>query len=122
MRRIGLGLLLLASFSTAAARTWFVNPGGTGDAPTIRAAAESTAVGDTILVACGAYYETRIPLEGVTLLSASGSPDCVVIDGSTAPGPILFGNPAPAPFRLEGLTLQNGRTFDCWGYWGGAAP
>ncbi len=43
---------------------WYVYPDGSGDAPTIQAAIDSTASGDIILVAAGAYYEENITVDG----------------------------------------------------------
>ena len=55
----GLALLtcvwVLASVSVTSARTWYITPDGTRDAPTIKAGADSAAYGDTLLLADGAY-------------------------------------------------------------------
>jgi hypothetical protein len=58
MMRIVLALLLvLVSMGPALARTWHILPDGNGDAPTIQAAVDSSAHGDTVLVAPGTYLE-----------------------------------------------------------------
>ena len=73
-------VLLLATASPAGARIWHVNAMGTGDAPTIPAAVDSTAPGDTIAIACGDYVvpETGIPHS----LRITGEPDCTTLHGN----------------------------------------
>jgi hypothetical protein len=46
------------------ARTWNVNPLGTGDAPTVQAAVDSAASGDFIILAAGTYREGDILVDG----------------------------------------------------------
>ena len=45
--------LVFAGTTSPEARTWYVNEAGTGDAPTIPAAMDSAAYGDTVLVGPG---------------------------------------------------------------------
>lgn len=48
---------------------------------TIQAGIDAAAEGDTVLVACGTYYESELALpSALTIRSESGDPDCVVID------------------------------------------
>jgi len=73
-------------------RTWYVNIAGTGDAPTIAAAMDSAAAGDSVVVGPG-HYETEVcflipagvivvsemgPLQTrITGIGAAGPPPCV---------------------------------------------
>ncbi len=67
--------------AVAEATTWHVLPDGTGDAPTIQAAIDLAAAGDTVEVACGTYFESGISLrDGVRVTSETGDPACVTID------------------------------------------
>ena len=74
-----LAMALSLQWSTCAARTWTGNPQGTGDAPTIQAAVDSTSPGDTVMVLAGQYTE-RVHMEGIHLVGESppGSASIVV--------------------------------------------
>jgi len=62
----------------AASSTWHVPV----DAPTIQAGIDSSTAGDTVLVACGTYYEHDIYVKsGIYLSSETGEPTCVTLDG-----------------------------------------
>ena len=64
-------IVIIAVSSTASARTWYITPDGTGDAPTIRAGTDSASAGDTVLVACGTFYEYGVRIKpGVCLRPA----------------------------------------------------
>jgi len=67
-----ISLLVLAAAGSSGARTWYVNEAGTGDAPTISAAMDSAAYGDTVLVGPGTYVGSIAVTEGVTLRSEIG--------------------------------------------------
>jgi hypothetical protein len=99
---------LMLSVSSATARTWHIQPDGSGDASTIQAGIDSAAVGDTIELGCGIYNETVIFLKsGVTVRSATGDPDCAIIDALGA-GRIFAADGVDATTSLEGLTLRSG--------------
>ena len=97
-------LFLMATAAVATATTWQV-PAECG---TIRAGVDSAAVGDTVLVACGTYYEHDIPLgSGVCLLGASGDPNCVIVDAEHWGRAFRCAN-AEQPVTISGLTVRNG--------------
>jgi hypothetical protein len=58
---ISISLLLCFMVIEAHGRTWHVRSDQSGDAPTVQAAIDSSAAGDTVLVASGNYY-----IEGTT--------------------------------------------------------
>jgi predicted outer membrane repeat protein len=92
----------------AAPRAWFVNPDGSGDAPTIRAAIDSASSGDTVRVAPGVYAEHDIPLKwGVSLVGDTIDPSVVRIDGQ-GEGRILSGNFVGWTTKLLGFTVMGG--------------
>ncbi|KPJ60579.1 MAG: hypothetical protein AMJ46_06195 [Latescibacteria bacterium DG_63] len=109
------GLLLVCLFcslvlclSTAEARTWYINPDGSGDAPTIAAGISSATAGDTVLVACGTYYESCVQMKsGVCLRSITGLPDCVIIDADKHDS-VMYGSYLESGTRVEGITLLRG--------------
>lgn len=110
-------IAILASVSVASARTWYVKADSTGDAPTIQAGLDSAAVGDTVLVACGTYYESGILMKsGVVLCSETGQPECAVIDAQGTTLVIDCIN-CPEPTEIVGFTLKNG--WLPWWYYGG---
>ena len=68
---------LLALSTVAMAATIHVP----ADQPTIQAGLDAASYGDTVLVACGTYYEHDIIMKsGVCLISETGEADCVTVD------------------------------------------
>ncbi len=107
-------LLVLAMSRSIEARTWYVNEAGTGDAPTIRAAMDSAAYGDTVLVGPGRYPGGIIMSDGVTLRSEMG-PTATILDGGHCI--VYFGTDVSG--SLEGFTLTGDTDNDietvlCW--------
>ncbi len=115
--RIGIPafLCLILANGPAQARIWYVDPVGTGDAPTIQAAIDSSVAGDVVELACGTYVAWGIMMKsGITLRSATGQPDCVTIDGQQPQGfgSILFCSGVDDATRIEGLTITGGNAND----------
>jgi len=80
------------------------------DEPTIQAGLLATTLDDTVLIASGTYTEHDISISGpehggVTIASAAGDPDSVIIDAEELGGVFSFGSYV----HLSGLTLKNGR-------------
>ncbi len=92
MNRQVLVVLILSSLSsTAPARTWYVAADGTGDAPTIAAAVDSSAGGDVVLVGPGTHLVSDIAGSGVTLnantsLVSEAGPSVTVLEPGSPPG------------------------------------
>lgn len=107
--------LLLAAFgvlvfvSTASARTWYVAADGSGDAPTIAAAVDSTVSGDVILVGPGTHFVSDGAGGGVLLKANTG------LTSETGPAATFLkpGNPPAQPglisardnCRVSGFTV-----------------
>jgi predicted outer membrane repeat protein len=97
-------LLCLSSVATPALAATIHVP---DDQPTIRAGVDAASAGDTVLVACGTYFEHDIAVAvDVTVMSESGDPSCVTInaEGDSAGAFVCLG----VEFALEGLTITGG--------------
>jgi hypothetical protein len=125
MPRIFWILLVLTIISSKAdARIWHIQPDGTGDAPTIAAAIDSSVAGDVIEMACGIYHEEGLVIKsGITIRSETGQPDCVMIKGrqpANSPGSIFYSWGTDDTTHLEGLTITGGwASSNFWGVTGG---
>jgi hypothetical protein len=87
---------------------WRIEPDGTGDAPTIAAGIDSASSGDTVLVACGTYYESDISLKsGIILVSETGEAGCVTINAEGVGGPVLACNSCES-LTIIGFTMTGG--------------
>jgi predicted outer membrane repeat protein len=113
--------LVFTVSSVASARTWLVRPDGMGDAPTIQAGIDSASAGDTVLVACGTYYEADITIDksGIVLVSETGESDCSIIDANWS-GRIFDCHSFDSTTVIRGFTLTHGiPSAEGTGYGGG---
>jgi hypothetical protein len=108
MRTLAIILLTILAPSAALAVTWDVP----GDAATIQAGIDSASAGDTVLVACGTYYEHDIVLKsGVCVRGETGEMDCVIIDAQQQ-GRVFYGFGLDSTTRVEGLIITHGAEED----------
>jgi predicted outer membrane repeat protein len=79
-----------------------------GEEPTIQAGITAASDGDTVLVACDTYYEHNITMKsGVTLMSETGDPSCVTIDGQGNLGNV-FHITSVSSCMISGFTIGGG--------------
>ncbi|UCG50914.1 MAG: right-handed parallel beta-helix repeat-containing protein [Candidatus Latescibacterota bacterium] len=121
MSRLLLGLFLaLATLSIAphdtSGATWLVKPDGSGDAPTIQAAVDSTSDGDVILLSNGIFTghgnrDIQISTKAIMIRSASMNPESCVVDCERTDGSPHYGfellNYHPLGIVIEGLTITH---------------
>lgn len=94
-------------------RTWRVNAAGTGDAPSIAAALNSCAAGDSVLVAAGTYQIDSNLLIGaeVTLVSEAGAEATVLERGATSVGVLVGTESVVQGFTLKSVFFGEGMSF-----------
>ena len=93
----------LFEVATPYARTWHVTPDGTGDAPKIQAAIDSSSAGDSVLVAAG-FYDENLDTQGKALsLIGAGGRDATVVDAGRRARVLSFNSGL-----VTGFTFRNG--------------
>lgn len=108
-------LILLALPTILMATTWRVEPDGSGDVPTIQAAIDTLAPGDTLILGSGVFrgtgnYNVTIPGKSFFMESETGDPAGCIIDceghlGSPRRAFLFQGGANPT---IEGITIENG--------------
>ncbi len=118
-----IGAILSILIRQADARTWYVKPDGSGDAPTVQAGIDSAAAADTVVLACGTYFERNLVMKShVSLIGETPEAPCVTLDAqdqgglitcsltgaSTLIEGIKFTNALPQGMRINGyVTVRN---------------
>ena len=88
--------------------TWIIRADGSGDAPTIQAGIDSSAVGDTVLVMPGRYLE-NIDFKGKAIVVSGSNAEATIIDGSGQPEAcVLFINGEDRSSVLTRFTITGG--------------
>lgn len=107
MGRFLLILCLVLSMAPQAslARTWYIKPDGTGDAPTIQAGLDSASVGDTVLVAAGVYYERNIAMQNGAVLRSESGYEVTTIDAEHSGAGIVCVNLESSDTKIEEFTI-----------------
>lgn len=110
MRKLTLAVAVFAlscAGGALQARTWYVNAGGTGDAPTIHAALDSAIAGDSVVVGPGTYTvdTTTVIPPSVVLISENG-PENTVLQGPWSE--VMDGIAMGQISELNGFWIRNG--------------
>jgi len=110
---VALALVLIIP-RVSSARTWNIARDGTGDAPTIQAGIDSSAVGDTVSLVDGTYtgpgnWDVDFRGRQIVVRSASSIPDACIIDCSDPSWRrgFIFSSGESSESILEGITIQN---------------
>jgi predicted outer membrane repeat protein len=109
MLRLCIGVLVIVSAAVAHATTWYVTPGGGGDATTIQAGIDAALPGDVVMVAPGTYTgvgNVNLIFSGkdITVTTAAGAHQ-TIIDCENSSRAFIFVSDAST---VEGFTVRNG--------------
>jgi predicted outer membrane repeat protein len=112
MRRVVIISVLVIIPQMASARTWYITPDGSGNAPTIQAGIDSAAAGDTLLLADGTYtgagnWDVEYKGKPVLVSSQASVPDLCVIACGGHRGFVFTANEGPESV-LRGVTVKEG--------------
>jgi parallel beta-helix repeat protein len=117
-------VVVLVTGVNATARTWYILPDGSGDAPTIQAGIDSATAGDAVLLANGTYAgdgnrEIYFNGKAITVRSESGDPSLCIIDCQGNPtsehSGFHFVSGESSESVLKGITVTNAY----YSQWGG---
>lgn len=118
-------LALVATIPATPARTWYILPDGSGDAPTIQAGVDSAAVDDTVLLAEGHFTgngNRNVDLQGkrITVRSESVDPRACILDCEGMARGFNFDSGEGPGTVIQGVTVTNGNrdpggAVRCWG-------
>jgi hypothetical protein len=115
-------IVLLLLTASSSARTWYITPDGTGDAPTIQAGIDSAQVGDDILLLDGVFTgpgNRGLDFHGkaVELGSLSGDFTTCIIDCESADYGFFMENGEETRNTIvSGVTVRNAGRTGIWCY------
>jgi len=105
-------VLVISAPSYVFSRTWHINPGGSGDAPTIQAAITLATANDTVLLAPGTYTGPGNRdvnfLRKAVVVRSEGGPSVTIIDCQGLGRGFKFVSGEQRTSVLTGLTITNG--------------
>lgn len=115
-------MLLLVAFlavrCVAFAAEWHVFPDGSGDAPTIQAAIDSSLAGDEVLVHAGTYFEHDVRPKSDLWIRSIGGTSATILDANFEGAGFI--DTVVTNVRVSGFTIIHGRYTVSAGQWGGA--
>jgi parallel beta-helix repeat protein len=105
-------VVILLVAASAGARTWYILPNGSGDAPTIQAGIDSAATGDSVVLGAGTYAgignrEVDFLGKAITVTSESGR-DVTIIDCENSGRGFVFQSLEGPSSVLSGVTIWKG--------------
>jgi len=112
IRYVSITIIMALCAAPASAVTWYVHPGGAGDALTIQGGVNLAASGDIVLVASGTYtgagnVNVNFGGKAIAVTSESGAYFTVIDCQNTAQG-FIFENGETSSSVLDGFTIRNG--------------